>query len=67
MEVLDQHQVTDDPQQSTDWTTIGTRILEAATLATAIHLEELGLEPRRSACLQSERSRSDREIFDGMG
>jgi len=40
MEVLDTHKVTDDLTASTDWTTLGARILEAATIATAIHLHE---------------------------
>ena len=41
MAVLDKHTVKDDPAMSTDWTAIGARILEAATMASAIHLDEL--------------------------
>ena len=41
MDVLTEHTVKDDQPKSTDWTSIGARILEAATLATAIHLDEL--------------------------
>ena len=33
-------QATDCIQVSTDWTTIGTRILEAALIASAIHAQE---------------------------
>lgn len=66
MDVLEQHQVTDGQTQSTDWTTIGTRILEAATLATAIHLEMC----RMSAALEGLRDADlplDCELFDVNG
>ena len=43
MKPLDGHKVTDDRILSTDWTSIGTRILRAATLASAIHTAELTL------------------------
>ncbi|HOA73498.1 MAG TPA: hypothetical protein PL151_10835 [Phycisphaerae bacterium] len=66
MEVLDQHQVTEDRMQSTDWTTIGTRILEAATIATAMHLEELELS---SASRVDDRQTPEctRDIDNGNG
>lgn len=40
MEVPDKHMVTEDPSTSTDWTTIGARIIQAATIASAFHMEE---------------------------
>jgi len=43
MTVLNQPAVTEDPRESMDWTTIGARILKAATIASAIHLKELTL------------------------
>lgn len=64
MEVLEQHLVTDGPTQSTDWTTIGTRILEAATLATAIHLE-LCRTPAALEHPSESGDRADRDMFDG--
>jgi hypothetical protein len=67
MEVLDQHQVTDDRMQSTDWTSIGTRILEAATLATAIHLDELASRPGRRDAGSSHAGRWACEISDRNG
>jgi hypothetical protein len=67
MEVLDQHQVTDDRSQSTDWTSIGTRILEAATLATAMHLDELAGRPERRDTGSDETGRRARERSDRNG
>jgi len=42
MDVLLKHQATDCDRRSTDWTTIGARILEAATIASAMHRQEVG-------------------------
>jgi hypothetical protein len=67
MEVLAQHKVTDDQTKSTDWTTIGARILEAATLATAIHLDELSRSTARHETPRGEPAGSDREKSDGNG
>ena len=67
MAVLDQHQVTDDRMQSTDWTTIGSRILEAATLATAIHLDELAGGPERREACRGQVSTGIREMSDRNG
>ncbi len=64
MEVLDRHEVTDDRKRSTDWTTIGARILEAATLATAIHL---GAVTPGSSCDAGQNGGWDREKSDGNG
>jgi hypothetical protein len=62
MEVLISHEVTDDRQRSTDWTAIGERILEAATLATAIHLNAL---TPGSPCDAAQDGMRDREKSDG--
>lgn len=64
MEVLEQHEVTDDRRRSTDWTTIGARILEAATLATAIHLSAL---TSGDTCDAASDGACDREKSDGNG
>lgn len=40
MDVRSTDQATDCGPESTDWTTIGARILEAALIATAIHQHE---------------------------
>lgn len=42
MDVLLKHKATDCDSRSTDWTTIGARILEAATIASAIHMGQTG-------------------------
>lgn len=41
MELPARHEAKEGRPASTDWTTIGSRILEAATLATAIHVAEM--------------------------
>lgn len=50
MKVVDGHKVKEDRMTSMDWTSIGSRILEAATLASAIHLEEQSARARLTAC-----------------
>jgi hypothetical protein len=70
MKVVDGHGVTEDRFVSRDWTSIGSRILEAATLASAVHLEEL---TRRDAAERGGETANDgqvgwiREISDGNG
>lgn len=70
MDVLEGHQATEGRPRSTDWTTMGARILEAATIASAIHLEELSQGAvasggREAASGRAARFRWDRERFDG--
>jgi hypothetical protein len=74
MAVLDKHTVKDDPAMSTDWTAIGARILEAATMASAIHLDALAhaadARGTRSGYGEAASGASgwwDREISDGNG
>ena len=64
MEVLNRHAVREDPRTSTDWTTIGARIIEAATIASAVHMEELALAARNK---QSASDWWDRDMYDGNG
>lgn len=67
MEVLDQHQVTDDRMKSTDWTSMGRRILEAATIASAIHLDELAQQSELMLTGGDDAVRWSREESDGIG
>ena len=63
MSVPRQHEATDCEQGSTDWTHIGSRILQSAALASVIHLAE-ATEQRTPRYRQTDRSGQGRHRQD---